>query len=131
LVGVTWEVLYPVDGKWVFDSTHPDVESAVCAVVARAGVPVVAEWRDVSYALTSGGQTIACVREMIEQPTTPMGGKPEGRLGPLRRWRGLTWVGWLNYVVLRWFLFRLTYNVEEDGNISRYYFQFVPRWRWS
>lgn len=51
----------------------------------------------------------------------------EGPLGPLRRFRGLTWVGWLNRLVLRWLFVRLAYVVEPDNTISRY---FVHRWVW-
>lgn len=30
---------------------------------------------------------------------------------PTRRFWGLTWVGWLNFLVLRWFFVRLSYEV--------------------
>jgi hypothetical protein len=32
---------------------------------------------------------------------------------PTRRLFGLTWVGWLNYLLLRWFFVRLSYEVPE------------------
>jgi hypothetical protein len=67
----------------------------------------------------------------VEIPANAPGTPPVGdRLGPLRRWRGLTWIGWLNYLALRWFLVRLHYGVEQDNTISRYYFRFTPTWRW-
>lgn len=37
---------------------------------------------------------------------------------PTRRWRGLTWVGWLNFIVLRWFFVRLTYEVPIDRFVT-------------
>ncbi len=39
-------------------------------------------------------------------------------LGPLRRFRGMTWVGWLNTIVLQWTGVRLVYRVEENNTIS-------------
>lgn len=51
----------------------------------------------------------------------------EGRLGPMRRVLGLTWVGWLNRLILRWFCIRLHYVVETDNTISRWG---VTRWVW-
>lgn len=51
--------------------------------------------------------------------------------GPLRRWRGLTWVGWLNFLALRWFLVRIVYVFDEDtGENVRYSLRFYPTWRW-
>lgn len=77
------------------------------------------------------GETIAAVRHCTLRPLTKIGASPEGRPGPLKRWRGLTWVGWLNFLVLRWLLFRIGYTVEPDGTISRYYVTFMPTWRWN
>lgn len=48
-------------------------------------------------------------------------------LGPLRRFRGMTWVGWLNRLVLRWFFVRLAYRLEPDNTISGWMLQ---RWFW-
>lgn len=48
----------------------------------------------------------------------------------MRRWRGLTWVGWLNYLVLRWFFVRLAYAVPspEIGRPPTRWF--LTRWVW-
>jgi hypothetical protein len=32
---------------------------------------------------------------------------------PHRRLFGLTWVGWLNFLVLRWFFVRIAYEVDQ------------------
>lgn len=48
-------------------------------------------------------------------------------LGPMRRFLGLTWVGWLNYLVLRWLFVRLAYTVEPDNTVSGYK---LLRWYW-
>lgn len=48
-------------------------------------------------------------------------------LGPMRRLLGLTWIGWLNFLVLRWFFVRLFYVVESDGTISRWG---LTKWVW-
>lgn len=44
----------------------------------------------------------------------------------MRRVGGLTWVGWLNFILLRWFFVRLSYAVEDDarGRFS------IVRWVW-
>jgi hypothetical protein len=80
------------------------------------------------------GDTIAMLCEVLAPVPQTISGGPitpsKNGPGPLRRWRGLTWVGWVNYVVLRWFLFRIAYAVEDDGTISRYWLAFVPTWRW-
>lgn len=52
------------------------------------------------------------------------------RDGPLRRWRGLTWVGWLNAIALRWVGLRVYYQLEEDGSISRYGVRWMSPFRW-
>lgn len=45
----------------------------------------------------------------------------------MRRVFGLTWVGWLNRIVLRWFFVCLAYRVEDDDTVSGY---FLARWIW-
>jgi hypothetical protein len=50
-------------------------------------------------------------------------------LGPLKRWRGNTWVGWLNTLVLRWLCIRLAYRVEGDNTISGW--GYVWAWPWA
>lgn len=62
---------------------------------------------------------------MIAAGTQPNGG-PELR-GPMRRVLGLTWVGWLNILLLRWFFVRLYYVVEQDNTVSGYG---LHRWVW-
>ena len=47
--------------------------------------------------------------------------------GPMRRFLGLTWVGWLNRLVLRWFFVRLAYRVYSDNTFGGY---FLIRWVW-
>jgi hypothetical protein len=37
-------------------------------------------------------------------------------LGSARRWRGLTWVGWVNYLVLRWVGLAIWYTVPPDNS---------------
>lgn len=37
---------------------------------------------------------------------------------PRRRLLGLTWVGWLNFLVLRWLLVRLAYNSEPGRPVE-------------
>lgn len=32
---------------------------------------------------------------------------------PTREWNGHTWVGWLNFILLRWFFIRLAWKDEE------------------
>jgi hypothetical protein len=51
-------------------------------------------------------------------------------LGPMRRWRGHTWVGWLNLVVLRWCFVHLYYVVEYDNTISRWGLATAWPWKW-
>lgn len=124
-----WEIGYYADEKWRFKGEHPDPSSAICALVFERGEVLHAEREDNgTYRVTDlAGNTVACVRRM----THALPGDPglNGN-GPLRRWRGLTWVGWLNFLVLRWFLFRVYYVVETDGTISKYGMRFIPSWRW-
>lgn len=47
----------------------------------------------------------------------------------MRRFRGLTWVGWLNFLLLRWFLVRLAYCVDIDDEIVGYKLKWWPSWR--
>lgn len=49
----------------------------------------------------------------------------------MRRWRGLTWMGWVNYLVLRWFFVRLHRVVEDDGEITGYGLRRCFSWRWG
>jgi len=44
----------------------------------------------------------------------------------MRRFWGLTWQGWANYLVLRWFGWRIVRTVEDDGTVSSTKLQ---RWR--
>lgn len=53
-----------------------------------------------------------------------------GPLGPLRRWRGHTWVGWANILVLRWLFVRLQYTVEYDNTISKWGVTLAWPWKW-
>ena len=77
------------------------------------------------------------LRGLPDDPMRPSNVDENGNhLGPLRRYRGLTWVGWVNYVLLRWFLFRIIYTFvprfEGDtvGKIANYKIVFYPTWRW-
>lgn len=45
----------------------------------------------------------------------------------IRRVLGLTWVGWLNFLLLRWFFVRLSYQVEDNGDRGRFA---LVRWIW-
>lgn len=130
---MTWQIAYPVDGKWEFGTREfADPQQAICALVFELGIPLHSEQvANGSWEVKNlTGATVACIRELRPQPSTVPGTQPQGSLGPLRRWRGLTWVGWLNYLFLRWFLFRIAYTVEENGTISRYQLKFHPTWRW-
>lgn len=40
-------------------------------------------------------------------------------------------MGWLNYLVLRWFLFRLVREEDADGNMVKMYLRWWPSWRWA
>jgi hypothetical protein len=80
---------------------------------------------------------ISPFRGLPADPTRPSNVDENGiHLGPMRRVRGLTWVGWVNYLVLRWFLFRIYYVPvprfpgDTVGKIGRYGLRFVPSWRW-
>lgn len=77
------------------------------------------------------------LRGLPDDPLRPCNVDENGVcLGPMRRWRGLTWIGWLNYLVLRWFFVRLCYQsmprFEGDtvGKITKHWLAFTPTWRW-
>lgn len=51
------------------------------------------------------------------------------KLGPLKRYRGMTWVGWVNVVIFQWLFLRLAYRTEDDNSISGWGFCFaLPFW---
>jgi hypothetical protein len=111
------------NGRWSYSGRYGEPMDVVVAATFRLGRALFAEpnetngsWR---IADAETGETVAGARLMSHAPK-----------GPLRRWRGLTWIGWLNFLLLRWFLFRLSYNVEDDGSISGYGVRFIPSWRW-
>lgn len=35
-------------------------------------------------------------------------------------WREMTWVGWLNRLLLQWFCIRLAYEIDEDGKKTNF-----------
>jgi hypothetical protein len=47
---------------------------------------------------------------------------------PNKRWKGHTWVGWLNLILLRWFFIRLAY--EDSLPPIRWALIFRWPWRW-
>ena len=51
----------------------------------------------------------------------------------LRRFLGLTWAGWLNFLVLQWIGLRLVRVVELDDTITCWRIRWMPIWRigWS
>lgn len=144
---MTWHVCWlrqpyvpdrPFRETWTVDReefTEPGL--AISSITLRLGVAVLGkEEDDDTWRVTNArGETIACVRKTPDDGPDPRPGQVpdpgKNGLGPLRRFRGLTWVGWLNYLVLRWFLLRLIYTVEEDNSISRYQLKICKTWRWS
>ncbi len=77
-----------------------------------------------AHGSSAGAVSIQVGNRILE---TALAGERLELPGPLRRWRGLSWVGWLNRLVLRWFFVRLGYVVESDNTISKY---FLHRWVW-
>lgn len=69
-----------------------------------------------------GADVAGCVDRRGAMP-----GELPAQQGPMRRVLGLTWVGWLNMLVLRWFFVRLYYMVETDNTISGWG---LHRWVW-
>lgn len=129
-----WEIGRYVDEKWEFEGKFDDPQLAIITFAFESGRPTLAKQdENGTFAVKDleTGEIVGCVRHVEDAKETKPGMVPSGRPGPLKRWRGLTWVGWLNYLVLRWFLFRIYYMVEEDNTISRYGVRFVPTWRWS
>jgi len=54
---------------------------------------------------------------------------------PVKKWRGLTWVGWINLLLLRWFCIRLAYELKASGHpavldITYWSLTFRAPWRW-
>ena len=47
---------------------------------------------------------------------------------PTREFRGATWVGWLNLLVLQWLFMRLAYNMNNEWFILRWV---IPRTGWG
>lgn len=50
---------------------------------------------------------------------------------PLRRWRGLTWIGWVNRLVLRWIGLRIEWACSGNGDESVIGYGLVTAWPWS
>lgn len=129
-----WEIGRYIDGEWQFEGKFDDPQVAIVTFAFESGRTTLADRDDNGTFVVKDietGEVMGCVRHVKDVALTAPGQAPKGRLGPLKRWRGLTWVGWLNYLVLRWFLVRIHYVVETDNTISSYGVRFVPTWRWS
>ena len=128
-------------GQWAHHRYYRSSSEALADYCMQAGKVLMGHYEEGTATMRitdKDGVTVACVREIPEPreiaPGTAVavGGKDADgyALGPLKRWHGLTWVGWLNFILLRWFLFRICYQVETDGSVSKYSLKFVPTWRW-
>jgi hypothetical protein len=58
---------------------------------------------------------------------------------PTKEWRGHTWVGWLNLILLRWLCMRLAWEeaeeIDKSGKIisikkQQWLLLFRSPWRW-
>lgn len=50
---------------------------------------------------------------------------------PLRRWRGFTWIGWTNRMVLRWIGLRIEWLCNGDGDERVIGYGLEAAWPWS
>jgi hypothetical protein len=125
---MTWEIgmkTGETGEDWEFSGDYPDPQSAIVALTMQLGVALAGNlegngmW---SVKRCDDSVIIAVIRE--RGAIVGKGEAPE-HMGPLRRWRGLTWVGWLNTLVLQFLGVRLTYHVEKDNTISGWGFCFA------
>lgn len=120
---MTWQIGHRKDDGWEFEpELYEDPQLAIACLVMKTGeIMLGREEPDGTWSVrTIDDEVVACVRENLGTQKTG-----EGNLGPLRRFLGLTWVGWLNMLVLQWFCVRLVYHVEDNNTISGWSYCFM------
>lgn len=128
---MSWRIVYaglPQDSDQV---EYEDHAQATCAIVFRLGVATLSEYTpDGEFAVRSC-ENNEIVARIVPVGPTKLVYKP-ARYPALRRWHGLSWVGWVNFVFLRWFLVRLYYQVDEltGERIGPVRLRWWPSWRW-
>ena len=128
---MSWRIVYAGQPLDTDPTEYEDHAQAICSIVFRLGVSTQSTYTpDGEFAVRALDTNEIVARIVPVKPTKLV--HEVKRRAALTRWRGLSWVGWLNYLVLRWFFFRLTYKVDEETGerISGYYFSWVPSWRW-
>lgn len=117
---MTWEIGLKTGATgedWEFSGEYPDQQSAIVALTMKLGVALLGEQEANGTWSVKRCDDLSVVAVIRQTPAVAPPKSP-GLQGPLRRWRGLTWVGWLNTLFLQFLGVRLIYCVEEDNSIS-------------